>query len=116
MTENQEGLDEDGPAAPPRANGELVFSAPWQSRLFGATMQLRERGHIDWPSFRHRLISEIATEEQQRQPDQGEQPEEFDYWGCWQRALETTLADVGLVSATELETTAAAIAARPPDH
>ena len=33
-------LDRDGPAAPPRRNGELVFAAPWERRLFGVTMAL----------------------------------------------------------------------------
>ena len=31
-------LDAEGPAAPPRSNGELVFEAPWEARLFGVTM------------------------------------------------------------------------------
>ena len=34
----------EGVAAPPRANGELVFAAPWESRVFGVTMALREAG------------------------------------------------------------------------
>jgi hypothetical protein len=28
-------LEIEGPAAPPRSNGELVFAAPWESRAFG---------------------------------------------------------------------------------
>ena len=39
--EPNDPLDTEGPAAPPRANGELVFTAPWQSRIFGTTMHLR---------------------------------------------------------------------------
>ena len=41
-------LDVEGPAAPTRRNGELVFDAPWQSRLFGVTMALRERDLFAW--------------------------------------------------------------------
>ena len=33
----------EGPAAPPRANGELVFEAPWESRAFGIAIALVER-------------------------------------------------------------------------
>ena len=33
-------LDVDGPAAPPRSNGELAFNAPWERRVFGVTMAL----------------------------------------------------------------------------
>ena len=39
-------LDEDGAAAPPRENGELAFSAPWEGRLFGLTMTLVEAGRL----------------------------------------------------------------------
>ena len=45
-------LDLDGPAAPPRANGELVFEHPWQSRMFATTMALCEAGVIDYDEFR----------------------------------------------------------------
>lgn len=32
-------LDVDGPAAPPRANGELVFAEPWESRAWLAALE-----------------------------------------------------------------------------
>ncbi len=99
-----DSLDADGPAAPPRANGELVFTAPWQSRLFGTTMQLRESGRIDWERFRRGLIEEIGRHE------------DDDYWGCWQRALEGLLAEIGLVDGGELAARARELAARPPGH
>jgi hypothetical protein len=47
-------LDNDGPAAPPRANGELVFEHPWQSRLFATTMALCDAGTITYAEFRAR--------------------------------------------------------------
>ena len=53
-------LDVTGVAAPPRLNGELVFEAPWERRLFGLTMALVERGAIDYESFRQNLIAEIG--------------------------------------------------------
>ena len=37
-------LDIEGPAAPPRSNGELVFAAPWESRAFGLAMALHDGG------------------------------------------------------------------------
>mgnify|MGYP000392023945 CR=1 FL=1 len=39
-------LDIDGPAAPPRSNGELVFAEPWESRAFGLAMALNAGGAI----------------------------------------------------------------------
>lgn len=104
-------LDTDGPGAPPRVNGGLVFTAPWQSRIFGATMRLRERGVIDGEEFRHQLIAEIASHAAALAD-----PDDYDYWGCWQRALEALLARQDVVSTTDLATATARIAARPPDH
>ncbi len=109
-------LDDEGPAAPPRANGELVFAEPWQSRLFGTTMQLRESGRLDWERFRHGLITQI--DRHQRRLADGGEPEvtAYDYWGCWQRALEELLAATGVVSAADLAARSAELAARPADH
>jgi hypothetical protein len=59
-------LDRDGPAAPPRRNGELVFAAPWERRLFGVTMALHERGVFAWGEFSAHLIDEIALDGQRR--------------------------------------------------
>jgi hypothetical protein len=36
---NADLLDVDGIADPPRRNGELIFEAPWQSRVFGLVPQ-----------------------------------------------------------------------------
>ena len=51
-------LPVDGKAAPPRTNGELVFAAPWESRVFGMTMALIEGGAIAWPEFQTELVAE----------------------------------------------------------
>jgi nitrile hydratase accessory protein len=75
---NQIELDLDGPAAPPRANGEMVFEHPWQSRVFATTVALCESGAIDFDEFRRHLIAEI-----------GEHPD--NYWSSWQDALEAVL-------------------------
>ena len=104
-------LDVDGPAAPPRANGELVFTEPWQSRLFATTMKLHEAEHFTWDRFRAGLIAQIAAHEQSLTDTA-----EYDYWGCWQRALEDLLHDLDVVSAEEMTATSAGLAARPPGH
>ncbi|MGF1596374.1 MAG: nitrile hydratase accessory protein [Acidimicrobiales bacterium] len=104
-------LDDDGPAAPPRANGELVFTAPWQSRLFATTMRLRERDLLDWERFRQGLIATIGEHETEIA-----HADDYDYWGCWQRALERLLADTGVVAPAELDVVGRALAARPPAH
>ncbi|MGI9598126.1 MAG: nitrile hydratase accessory protein [Acidimicrobiales bacterium] len=114
MTEGAAGrdpLDVDGPAAPPRANGELVFTAPWQSRLFATTMRLHETQRLEWETFRQGLIDQIAIHEGTL-----DDSADYDYWGCWQRALEQLLDELQVVSRSEIEATTEELAARPPGH
>jgi nitrile hydratase accessory protein len=75
-------LDVDGPAAPPRANGELVFAAPWESRAFGLVVTLVDGGRFAYDDFRTRLITRI-----------GEHPAR-PYWESWLAALEDVLGGV----------------------
>lgn len=104
-------LDVEGAAAPPRANGELVFAAPWESRAFGLTMALVEAGAISYETFRTELIEQIAAWE--ADPPAGER---YNYYGCWLQALERVVAGVGLVSAGDVRARSAALAARPAGH
>jgi nitrile hydratase accessory protein len=98
------------PAAPPRANGELVFAAPWESRVFGLAAALRERGLFDWDEFRATLIAEIGAWERM-----GEPAAEFSYYACWQAALERLLAQRGVCSPAELDGRARELASHD-DH
>ena len=74
-------LDIDGPAAPPRQNGELVFDAPWQGRAMGLAVTAVENLGLDWDEFRQRLIAAIADD-----PDRP-------YWESWVAALEQLVGD-----------------------
>jgi nitrile hydratase accessory protein len=79
----------DGASALPRANGELVFDAPWQGRAFGTALAAVQSMGLDWDEFRSRLIAAIAEE-----PDRP-------YYESWVAALERLLVDHGLAT-TEL--------------
>ena len=103
-------LDEDGAAAPPRENGELAFSAPWESRLFGLTMTLVEAGRLDWEAFRQRLIARIAAWEERAGG------ESWDYWQRWREAFEDSLEAAGLVAVPEIDGLTRQLAARPHGH
>jgi nitrile hydratase accessory protein len=104
-------LDIEGPAAPPRSNGELVFAAPWEGRAFGLTMALVHGGTISYEKFRAALIERIAAEEA------GSPPEgRFDYYRCWLQALEQVLAEAGLVSGRDVGERSVAFARRPTGH
>jgi nitrile hydratase accessory protein len=109
MTE--ELLDVAGPAAPPRLNGELVFAAPWERRVFGLTLALVESGVIDYEPFRQALISEVAGWERS-----GQSEEEWSYYLCWARALEALLADQRALIPAELDTRVQILGQRPHGH
>lgn len=80
----------EGEAAVPRRNGELVFNAPWEGRVFGMAVALNEKGAYPWDAFRAQLVEKIASE-----------PAE--YYESWLAAFESLLLDTGVVSAEELE-------------
>jgi nitrile hydratase accessory protein len=101
-------LEPAGPAAPPRKNGELVFAAPWESRIFGVTLALYEARVFEWEEFRHRLIAEIAEPERDAAA--------WSYYACWAVALEKLLATKGLCGIPELDARERELAARPAGH
>ena len=78
-----------GDSALPRKNGELVFSAPWQGRVFGMAVALHEKGTYSWDSFRSELIKKIAGEK-------------HEYYESWLSAFESLLLSSGLIGAEEL--------------
>jgi len=102
-------LDVEGPAAPPRSNGELVFAEPWEGRAFGLTMALVHRGVLDYETFRAALIDRIRAAEAR---DAGD----FGYYRCWLAALEQVLGLAGLVSPDDVLRRTAEFAARPEGH
>ena len=101
-------LDIEGPGAPPRSNGELVFAAPWESRAFGLAMALHDGGLFEWESFRQQLIAAVARAEAAGG--------EFSYYRCWLEALQTLLDTEGLVDLASVDDRTAELACRPAGH
>jgi hypothetical protein len=82
----------DGPAAPPRRNGELAFEEPWQARVFAVAQSVVERCFGgDREPFRSLLIAAIAAA-----PDRP-------YWESWAAALEELVVAAGLVDADAVD-------------
>ena len=104
-------LDIAGPAAPPRANGELVFLEPWESRAFGLAETLHAGGAFDWEDFRQELISAVGRWEAGHAGSEG-----WSYYTCWLEALQGVLAAGGLVAPDEIEHRALELAGRPSGH
>lgn len=95
-----------GAIAPPQANGELLFDAPWQGRVFGMVHSLVDAGQFSWDEFRDQLIAAL---------DQGAVGSER-YYECFLQALEQTLASRDIVGQASVDLRAAEVAARPHGH
>lgn len=102
-----------GALAPPMANGEVVFEAPWQGRVFGMARALAEAGVYDWDEFRACLIEEIADWE--RDGDAGAAAG-YAYYDRFLSAFERLLERKRLVSPTTLGERVAVLRARPHGH
>ena len=111
MTSLSAVLDVDGPAAPPRSNGELVFAEPWESRAFGLALALHDGGAFEWEDFRRQLIAAVSDWE--RNHAEGEC---WNYYRCWLTALERVLATSGVVEAGAVDARTVELAARPAGH
>lgn len=104
-------FDLEGPAAPPRSNGELVFAEPWQSRAFGMAMSLTEAGVFTWDDFREQLIHQISTWESTAAAGDC-----YSYYDCWLAALEAIVEGRGLVPAGSLAGRGAELLERPAGY
>jgi nitrile hydratase accessory protein len=96
--------DLEGPVSPPRDNGEIVFAAPWERRVFGLTVALCRLDVCEWESFRRALIRRIAEDETRP------------YWNSWAVALEDVLAETSTLGRAELDSRQLEFLARPPGH
>jgi nitrile hydratase accessory protein len=102
-------LDIEGPAAPPRSNGELVFAEPWESRAFGLAVTLHQAGVFPWSRFQAALSARIAAWEAAPSDD-------WSYYTHWLAALEDVLVDEGTLSADAVTALARLLARRPAGH
>src|ERR671916_1974450 len=89
--------------AVPRKNGELVFEAPWEGRVFGMAVALSDNRLYAWDAFRDHLVAEIAAAE--------EHGDASGYYERWLASFERLLLDSGVVTADELDTRTAEYAA-----
>ncbi len=81
--------------AVPRKNGEMVFAAPWEGRVFGMAVALSDEQHYDWNDFRDRLVAEIAAAEQHGDTS--------GYYERWLASFERLLLEMGTITAAELD-------------
>ena len=99
-----------GALAPPMINGEVLFEAPWQGRVFGMARRLSDAGLYSWDEFRACLIRRVGDW------DRGGEESDYAYYDHFLRALEDVLQAKGVFEAAMLERRYEALAARPHDH
>src|SRR5215216_4815527 len=89
--------------AVPRKNGELVFEAPWEGRVFGMAVALSDHAVYTWDAFRERLSGEIAEAEAHG--------ECTPYYERWLASFERLLLETGALTPEELDARTAEYAA-----
>jgi nitrile hydratase accessory protein len=76
----------------PRDNGELVFEEPWQGRALGMAVVALDRLGAPWADFRSYVADAIAA-----RPADEHESHATAYYAAWLDALETLLAERGLI-------------------
>lgn len=85
----------DGVEALPRKNGELVFDALWEGRVFGMAVALNDQGVYPWTDFREQLVERIAEADATDDP--------ATYYERFLTAFERLAVAKGLVTQEELD-------------
>ena len=80
---------------------EPVFAAPWEAHAFALTVKLHEQGFFNWTEWSQQLAQTIQS------------THDRPYYENWLNALETLLAEKGIVESGEL---LQSIEALKPDH
>ncbi len=104
----------DGRIAPPTANGEVVFDAPWQGRVFGMARLLSEQGHYTWDEFRAHLIEKIGVWD--RSAEAEDPNEAYRYYDHFLAAFQALLEEKGLLDNAQVESRHQTFADRPHGH
>ena len=92
------------PDRPPRADGALKFSHPWERTAFGVALALSRDGHFEWEDFRQHLIAAIGDWEGSNEIDDPS----WNYYDQWLSALEAVVIAAGLASRDEIASRATA--------
>ncbi|MEX2327017.1 MAG: nitrile hydratase accessory protein [Pseudomonadales bacterium] len=104
-------MELDGVIAPPMENGELLFDAPWQGRVFGIARALCDAGLFEWDEFRAHLIEEVGVWDATHSP-----ADQYDYYNLFLAALTRLLVKKGLCLEEDLLQRTGDLAARPHGH
>ena len=113
-TDRTAELTLEGDLEPPMANGEVLFDAPWQGRVFGMARVLAERGYYSWDEFRAHLIRQIGAWDRSNPAD--DPTLDYAYYDHFLTALQGVLAEKGMLDPTAVDGRFRDLAARPHGH
>lgn len=77
-----------------------VFAEPWQAQAFATSVQLSRRGIFSWADWVSVFSAEIA-----RHPQRADEESDTAYYRQWLAALETILAERGVLNPAEIAET-----------
>jgi nitrile hydratase accessory protein len=90
-------------------NGEVSFEKAWEIRAFALAVAAHQSGRYDWEAFQAELIAAIGRWEQ------AAEDAPWRYYDRWLEALESLLAEQGLVAADELDQRTHTVLTTPRD-
>jgi nitrile hydratase accessory protein len=88
-------LPEETPALPLGEDGEPVFAAPWEARVFALTVEAHSAGLFTWSEWTQALGAELAQGGDGRREPPG-------YYDRWLAAFEKLLTAKGVAVAGQL--------------
>ena len=112
MNESALEMELEGNLEPPMVNGELVFSEPWQGRVFGMARTLCGQGLYAWDEFRMHLIEQVGHWDREQRSTQQEYP----YYDLFLAALEALLVEKSLLETGQLSSRFQEYLERPHGH
>src|SRR5690625_1546993 len=100
---------------PAPRSGDAAFDEAWEIRAFAIAVAAYRQLGFDWSEFQRRLSQSIA-EWESNDAQEAVEKESWSYYEHWLAALETVLADHGVLSGPLLDSEAANVLANPPPH
>jgi nitrile hydratase accessory protein len=90
-------------------DGEVAFDTAWEIRAFALALAAHQGGQFDWGQFQRALVAAIRTWEESGTG------EEWRYYDRWLEALETLLAERGLLDPAALDERTQKVLTTPRD-
>ena len=97
LDQHREVIDTARAAIPGVCEGEPLFHAPWQARIFALIVALVKKNHFPWKTFQEQLVAAIK-QNNDGVNQQSAQHVEQDYFDSWLAAAEETLKINGFLT------------------